>query len=191
MDKGSVAVPLFVTLTYPSSYPHAASTVAGHLRALRGRLERRYGKFSCIWRKEYQRRGAPHYHLLVFLETPIPELRAWISQAWFEVVGSGDERHLRAGTQVVEVRSWRGIRGYASKYMAKVDDGEAEVQLTGRLWGVWRRELLPIFPESINITLSSFFRMRRAFRRLSRQKSTHRLVRSSCFLDYATAVRLL
>src|SRR5688500_12736905 len=42
IDRESVRVPLFVTLTYPADYPTAPATHAAHLRAFRERLIRRY-----------------------------------------------------------------------------------------------------------------------------------------------------
>jgi len=192
-------VPLFVTLTYPGEFPTASSVHAAHLRAFRERLVRRYGKFPAVWRKEYQQRQAAHFHILAFVDAPIGELRRFVSEAWYEVVGSGDERHLAAGTQVVEVKSWRGVRGYASKYMGKLEqlephqaaDPTPSLPSTGRLWGVWYRGLLPIYVESYRISMRSFFRMRRVFRRLSGQRSSHRITAASCFVDHSTVRRML
>jgi hypothetical protein len=136
---------------------------------------------------------------LLFAEASVEDVREFVGHAWYETVGSGDERHLRAGTQVVQVKSWRGVRGYAAKYLGKLEtlqtpraafNPECGVR-TGRLWGVWYRALLPIFEESYRITLRSFFRIRRAFRRLSGQRSTHQTTSASCFLEHSTALRLL
>jgi hypothetical protein len=199
IDQERQAVPLFVTLTYPGEFPTDPAVCAAHLRAFRARMHRRYGKFAAVWRKEYQRRGAPHYHLLLFLDRPPEQLRAEVSRLWFEVVGSGDERHLRAGTQVVQVKSWRGARGYAAKYMGKLESSQPgdchgsqqPAVSTGRLWGVWNRALLPITAQQYYVTLRSFFRMRRCLRRLSHQRTTHRMVSMSAFVGYSNVLRLL
>ncbi|MBI5849316.1 MAG: hypothetical protein HZB31_15450 [Nitrospirae bacterium] len=45
---------------------------------------------------EFQERGAPHFHILV---TGIID-RQELSRMWFDVVGSGDPRHLQAGTSI-------------------------------------------------------------------------------------------
>ena len=199
VDASALAVPLFVTLTYPAEFPADPAVCAGHLRAFRARMHRKYGKFAAVWRKEYQRRGAPHYHLLLMLNVPPTQLRSEISRAWYEVVASGDERHLRAGTQVVQAKSWRGARGYAAKYMGKLETLQPStatppfqgLKHTGRLWGVWYRALLPISAEVYYANLRSFFRIRRCLKRFSNQRSTHRLVSSSCFMSHTTALRLL
>jgi hypothetical protein len=199
VDQGRISVPLFVTLTYPGEFPADPAVCNAHLRAFRERLTRRYSAAAAIWRKEYQRRGAPHYHLLLFLDVPLEELRTWVSEAWYEIVGSGDERHLRAGTQVVRVKSWRGARGYAAKYLGKLETLQPAASCcaehvpagTGRLWGVWNRALLPITADLYYPSLREFYRLRRCLWRLSGQRSTHRMTATSCFVSHATTVRLL
>ncbi len=199
VDQGRISVPLFVTLTYPREFPGDPQTCNAHLRAFRERLTRRFGKAAVIWRKEYQRRGAPHYHLLLFLDEPPEQLRTWVSESWYSIVGSGDERHLRAGTQVVRVKSWRGARGYAAKYLGKIETPQPAAQSppflgaenVGRLWGVWNRAQLPITADLYYTNLRQFFRLRRCLRRLSGQRSTHRTIATSCFISHSTALRLL
>jgi len=121
------------------------------------RLERRYPGIVLIWRLEFQERGAPHFHLLVFNVERIDIL--WLSRAWFEVVGSGDIRHLKAGTQVQQVKSWRGVLYYVGKYLAKA----AGVSFaTGRVWGVIGG--LPVVLVVIPLSLCQFYRVRRVLR---------------------------
>ena len=94
-----------VTLTYPGDWESlapSAKSAAAHLRAFRSRLERAIGPVAAVRKTEFQRRSAPHVHLMLPLPAtitgqPTPQ---WISTAWFEVVGSNDERHLLAGTGV-------------------------------------------------------------------------------------------
>ena len=68
-------------------------------------------------------------------------LKAWLSWNWFEVVGSGDPRHLRAGTRVEEIRSREGVMFYASKYVCKLDTESAEG--CGRFWGIHNSGEIP------------------------------------------------
>lgn len=69
--------PAMVTLTYPGDWLAVApdsATCHGHLLALRRRFERRFGRpLLCIWKREFQRRGAPHYHLFVVAPEPDAE----------------------------------------------------------------------------------------------------------------------
>src|SRR5215211_5149589 len=47
-----------VTLTYPAEYPQDPEVCKGHLKALRKRLQRKYGRFAAFWRMGIQRRSA-------------------------------------------------------------------------------------------------------------------------------------
>lgn len=148
---------LLITLTYPRVWDRDARVWAAHLEAFWKRLERKYPKAACVWREEYQQRLAPHFHLMVFNVDFIPY--QWVAQAWFEVVGSGDLLHLKAGTEVRRVRSAKGMRSYMKKYMAKlpvtceasVDD--ADVSHVGRWWGVKGRDRIP-WAECLRVDLS-------------------------------------
>lgn len=138
--------PLFVTLTYPGAFVADSATWKNDLERFYKRLARKFPGSSFIWKLEPQKRGAPHFHLMVWGVGYLPLLR-WISRAWYQVVGSGDEKHLHAGTSVEEVRSWRGVMSYASKYMGKIFDSPMMSELgwdnPGRFWGVKGRENLP------------------------------------------------
>ena len=75
---------------------------------------------------------------------PEEAIRSWFAVNWYEVVGSGEPRHLAAGTGVETVKSSRGVYYYASKYMADVkDDPGPEYDGIGRCWGIMGREHLP------------------------------------------------
>lgn len=147
---------LFVTLTYPKEFPDMAESKR-HLDVFLKRLKRVYPNAAAIWRLEFQKRGAPHYHLLVW-NVDFIDYR-WLATAWYEVVGSGDEKHLKAGTQVKRVRSWRGVWSYASKYLAKMPETEIAAA-PGRFWGVHNRERLPVvIPTIVTITERTFWRL--------------------------------
>jgi hypothetical protein len=99
-------------------------------------------------------------------------LQAWFAVNWYEVVGSGEPRHLAAGTRVEQVRSARGVFAYASKYLAKVEDDPApEYDSIGRCWGIMGREHLP-WAEIVKMELSpeQGIRLRRAASRYLKSK---------------------
>lgn len=139
------ATAVFVTLTYPAEYPADWHTWKRHLDTFLKRLERKRPEAGVVWKLEPQARGAPHFHLLIF-GASYALLRWWVAQAWFEVVGSGDGRHLRAGTRVERLRSARGARAYAAKYLGKLPDVLPEGvdwEEVGRWWGIRRPENIP------------------------------------------------
>jgi hypothetical protein len=106
-------IPAMITLTYPGDWmavvPDAAA-MDGHLRAFYQRWERAWGEpIACAWKKEYQRRGAPHW--CAFVVPPHGEsavdglpFHRWLSQAWTDIVDPPDpeerRKHLMAGTGV-------------------------------------------------------------------------------------------
>jgi len=146
--------PLFVTLTYPSTYP-TAKRAKEHLRAFLKRLKRAYGRVGAIWRLEFQERGAPHFHLLLF-GLPFPKPTT-LQAMWCEVTDTTATNSL----DVEVLRSLNGVMYYVSKYMAKPDDdgetdteaqdagGDAPLGLSvchncpGRFWGVWGAAHIP------------------------------------------------
>ena len=144
-----LAAPLFVTLTYPGDWDTNPAKWKGDLDVWWRRVERRWPGASCVWVLEPQRRGAPHYHLLVW-GVPCAGLRFWAKDSWFEVVGSGDERHRLAGTQVDPSRSQKGVQAYLSSYVASTakagwDDYEDMYpDGVGRCWGAKGKERLPL-----------------------------------------------
>lgn len=127
---------LFITLTYPGSGHGDERKAKRDLDVFGKRFRRKFPGVPFIWKKEPQKRGAIHYHLMVVGVRFID--KEWVSRVWYEVVGSGDERHLRAGTRVERARSWKGVVAYVAKYMGKEVEGEGE----GRWWGVVNRAAL-------------------------------------------------
>jgi hypothetical protein len=126
----------FLTLTYPREFPpHCAAK--NDLRAFLKRIARKWGKRGAIWRIENQKRGAPHFHLILFLAAAVPEREfvEWVSRSWHAVVGSGDENHLYYGARTELFRSARGVASYCSKYVSKQEEGERVRLIEGRQWG--------------------------------------------------------
>lgn len=129
---------MFITLTYPADWSPDWRSWKAHLQAFRKRLERRFALQGAVWKLELQKRGAPHFHVLVVFAgvESVHVVRRWCSRAWFEVVGGADPAHFRAGTnvQVVYGKSGRLMR-YLAKYLGKA--WAAEGLELGRVWGVW------------------------------------------------------
>lgn len=120
-----------IDLTYPANYPSNGRIIKDHLNAFLQYLRRKDIKY--IWRLEFQTRGAPHYHILVSGFIPKEE----IAERWYNIVGSGDEKHLRAGTSVNAIRSLRHLFGYLTNYMLKLEQSvvPAMFESVGRFWG--------------------------------------------------------
>jgi hypothetical protein len=158
---------IFVTLTYPRKYPEDPEVCKNHLKSLRKRLQREFEPFAAFWRLGIQKRGAWHFHSLLFVGPSfgsIGELRRFISSSWYEVTGKVSEGHLRAGTRVEAVRRWKQATTYVERYMAKPEEFPEGLQ-TGRIWGIWNENLLPVRWETVEVSLRDAFRIRRIYRR--------------------------
>lgn len=153
-------LPIFVTLTYPGKFEGDVKSVKRDLDTWGKRLTRLGA--AAVWRIEYKTRKTgdstgelvPHFHLLLWLPDgwTMKEFQAWCSKSWWEVVGSGSEDHLSAGTSCEPLRSWRGVMYYASKYISKVDESVLPSGV-GRMWGVINKALIP-FAEMSTIAIT-------------------------------------
>lgn len=121
IDAGPDRRAALVTLTYPGEWLGVCPTakrVKQHLAAFRRAHERSWGTAPAVWKLEFQRRGAPHFHL--YVPVPIGQVswrqgrgrgshtvegtyREWLSKTWASIVSAeGEERvrHELAGTGV-------------------------------------------------------------------------------------------
>lgn len=131
----------FGTLTYPVGAPQCDDPMAAKkdLRALFERLRRMWGGtdafHSVCWFMEWTKQGTVHFHFLAndFID------KAWLSKAWYEIVGSEDKRHLFAGTQISALHSRGAAAKYAAKYASKGAFGQVPEKWkeVGRWWGVF------------------------------------------------------
>ena len=171
IEWGALGKLVFITLTYKDG-PETGEECKKDLKMWYQRWRDTFGAARGMWKLEFQRRGIPHYHLL--LESPvenIEKLRDWVARSWWEVVGSGDEDHLRAGTEVDWWRSDRSPGGYFAKYgMVKGKEYQNQVPegwKPGRWWGYWG---VSVQWDELNITQEEFWRLRRLFLRLKRSR---------------------
>lgn len=184
-----------LTLTYPGRWVADPAVWKRDLQTLRKRIDRTWGKMGAYWKLEPQRRGAPHFHLLMF--TPVNmhdgmtltgyrmhqgrrisrwrggqvnQFAQWIKTAWAAVVGSDDPAHVQAGTSVEPLESFKGAVAYAGKYLGKscffVDPDTGEELKVGRFWGEWCGELIPkAKPTCVALLWDHWTRIRRAMRK--------------------------
>ena len=190
LDDGYLV--LLITLTLPSNWEEYAPTPAAFWKLLalfRMRVGRALGEPALmITKREFQRRGAPHFHIFTALP-PTLSIRGegvsvidWISRTWFEIVGSGNESHLLAGTGVDFYDANRSsdplaFVGYFAGYTtgdgkSKQYQNEApeswEGQSVGRFWSISGFKRITA---TIEIDLPQFYEIRRTLRRLDRSKN--------------------
>lgn len=139
---------VFITLTYPPGHGTNGDECKKHLKNFLERLkrlqsnrtDRRIGHdgkaWSVLWFQEWQGNGRIHFHLCATHDFP----KEWLSQVWFEIVGSENLDHLKAGTQIKRLTGGRSAMSkYASKYCSKTEQKQVPKGFgwVGRFWGVW------------------------------------------------------
>lgn len=165
----------FVTLTYPREFTLDGERVKRDLDNFRRAVDHEYGTPRGVWKMEFQRRGAPHFHLTLAGIEDTNQFRGWVSDTWFRIVGSGDEKHRRAGTQVQRLKAnpaayFAGYVGFSKgskEYQHYAPEGFTDL---GRFWGVWG-----IRPEWLSIELDDvqFVELRRVVSSWCRSKDIY------------------
>lgn len=175
--------PLFVTLTYPAVWSNNPKRWKRDLDTFLKRLVYIAPRCFGVWRIEPQERGAPHFHLLLTNHpSTVSRFIRWVKLSWYKVVGSGDEKHLKAGTRVEKLFNRQHAMFYCSKYAGKVEreeyqfrttDGEV-IELVGKHWGVFNREAADT-EQSAEYTLTpqEQVELRRTMARWLKSKGSH------------------
>lgn len=138
----------FITLTF--HYTHNVSFTKACFKRFLAYLRYHYPSASGMWRLELQKRGTPHYHLIMF-DLPYwtqKEMRA----TWMQCT-----REDKSGVRVNLLRDAKHAMYYVSKYVAKMPDHSGNTlfinapyqQKTtetwhGRVWGVINKACLPM-----------------------------------------------
>jgi len=135
-----------------------------------------------FWKLEFQRREAPHWHLVIIAPDDIDgqSFRDWVANAWFEAVNSGQESHRRVGTRVdleasMDASDIQRLALYFSGYSTVKEKAYqhevpewwyCENGSAGRFWGVVGMDDYTV---ELDLELSMIVHVKRLFR--GRQKS--------------------
>lgn len=145
-----------------------------------GRLasQRRFKAVSGYWKRELQKRGALHYHLLLY-GLSCPKLRAefhdWLVKTWNELVCAGldpdeKEKHRWWHARAENFQEVSNMSGYFSKYVGKGVDRDGA--LGGRWWGSFNKAKLPFADEfRADLPIKAAVLMHRAARKLRSKKA--------------------
>jgi hypothetical protein len=151
-----------LTITYPKDFPRDGYQVKKDLNRFQKWLVRQGSNVQGVWFLEFQKRGAPHFHFLLTLDLAsfgtlstfrrtlltrghksetfqtVKPLQDKASKAWFRIVGSGDEKHLRAGLCWEILQTEEAAQRYAAKHSQKPHQKTVPLEFrnVGRFWGV-------------------------------------------------------
>lgn len=142
----------FLTLTWHRFCPDPEEAKRA-LDTFLKRMRRRFPGASAVWKLEPQKRGFPHYHLLVYGLPFVPYEK--LAAIWHECTQEVSGQHRQSGVDVERsVHNDDGkLQSYLAKYMSKEMDGWPTEKLDGekaeawehpgRFWGVFNRDALP------------------------------------------------
>lgn len=121
-----------IILTYPASYPDDWHVWKDHLKAFKRKLQAVFGdSIEGYWRLELQKRGAPHYHLLVALPKGMvtnKRLYKLITQWWASIAHTSDQYQGKYATKIKVIHNDAMAQSYVSKYCAKVSRKEKPME---------------------------------------------------------------
>jgi hypothetical protein len=141
---------LFCTLTYGQRWPSEAIAYK-HLKAFVRRVRARFPHAGIVWRKEYQQRGAIHFHLIIFNVGFIDKNA--VARAWADIIGdeycdsSSGDGPRPPFTRIERLQNKKKAMLYCAKYVAKVSDASvgsitSHIGTIGRTWGIFNRKCL-------------------------------------------------
>jgi hypothetical protein len=222
INQDVAGLPTFLTLTYPFEYSLQWEVWKRDLDVFFRSFRRKWPRAWGVWRLEFQKRGAPHFHLLLWdgpiIEEPMEvyspkkkkmvwignpgnennkELFQWFSSTWYRVVGSGDGKHLKAGTRIEPIQSWNGVFYYTSKYLAKMTEGNFVPEgYAGRYWGIINKSLFPIDIRMLEISEGAFLGIKRVLQERLEEKLKRKIELFpnegiTTFMDNEGAISLL
>lgn len=138
------------TLTYPYKFPNNGKKVKKHLNSFLTCSRREIGEMSYLWFLEFQKRGAPHIHLMTTYGEPSPAMRRQFAEIWARTITNQLRDKIKVfkvhehEAQWAKIRSEHGAAGYVLKYALKpyqkiVPEEYGDV---GRFWGC-SRDVIP------------------------------------------------
>lgn len=132
----SVRFDCMVTLTYPKEFDSDGKKVKRHLARWLQWSQRHAGVDGYLWALEFQRRLAPHFHIFTSGGN-ILDIKKEVSRSWYDIVASGDEKHLLAGTRTERLKHPDAAGRYCAKYASKPYQKAVppDYRNVGRFWG--------------------------------------------------------
>ena len=149
-----------ITLTYGETFPRDGQKVKADLHRFLVKFGRAFGEHSYVWFVEFQRRGAPHFHILTSLPGPNRLELVKFAQIWVSACEtcSREERekmflvhsHRSAWERI---REQNGATRYALKYCLKQRQKVVpkDYRNVGRFWGT-SRDVKPDLIKRVTIT---------------------------------------
>lgn len=129
----------FASITYSKSFPTNPKLIKRYFKNFQERLKYYLPQVKFVWRLEIQKRGAPHYHLILLFPKKIKgngkdKLKRLFNKIWVEFLKQNDEWSFKYGAKIQAMYNYKQLFYYVSKYAAKEEEINTE-KYTGRRWG--------------------------------------------------------
>ena len=201
-SKWSGGALAMVTLTLPGRWEEVAPTgkvFKKLFKRFEARWRRQFGGFQCVWKLEFQVRGAAHIHMLMRVPDFVGDytFQQWVSHQWADSVDASKvvdgvdkdgndsseySRHLAAGTGVdyseAKQLDPRRIALYFLGYASKKAEGKEIQNRVPELWdapgkGPGRFWAHPGFDKcvvNLELAIEDFYKLARQMRKLRRAR---------------------
>jgi len=160
----------FYTLTYSDKWSKNPLDWKKDLVSFFKRVQYVFPSVGFVWRLEFQKRGAPHFHVVAHLggaKCSVSFMRQFIKKSWAGVISKNESK-------ADDVRGLYGVglavAVYVSKYCGKNDSQNLRVP-SGRCWGFWGRKFPAQRVQTWFVTLSDFRIFVRRVRRFCKKTS--------------------
>jgi len=139
LDYPAYGKPIFVSCTWHEDFSDNRKDVKTFLDNFHKRLKRSLPEFHIIWKLEYQKRGAPHFHFVIFpLDSSISFQDEKIYQAitshWLELKKCKCNDCKIYGVKIKPLNDFLHTMIYISKELGKITQNSQQHNL-GRVWG--------------------------------------------------------
>ena len=135
----------FVTLTYRQWEDDNAKLWHYQLKRIFEGLRFSYPTSSGVWRLEFQKRKAPHFHILLHVpqKPEASDLRERIKTLWCRILGQSSWAFKKHSVDCKHVGSdYKSCALYSAIYSAKDANDRPDIN-TGRQWGKYNEKHLP------------------------------------------------
>lgn len=171
---------LHATFTFHNNFPTETVKIKELFRGFWKRLHYNYPDCHFIWRMQFQKRGAPHWHIIFLLKKGrFPknpeEFRQPLSDLWLRTISETSIAASLYAVKCTRIDEVKKFFLYISKYCAKVDE-DIESTYNARRWGysrdlsqteIWNykptEDLMKIFKRNLHTWLSDRHRMSKNF----------------------------
>lgn len=157
----------WVTLTYHHDYSEDHRKIKTQLDNFLKRLKRYDSELHYIWRMEYQKRGAPHFHFIFLIKKGRENFRELylldsIKTNWLEVKKCSCPDCQRYAVKSEELCTYRKAVYYVAKYVGKIDESKINSAI-GRRWG-YSRDIIRNQNEEVSLRVYQFLYIKKLLR---------------------------